>query len=205
MDELNKLWTEISEKTGRDLPDVPESGNRFPPTASNMLATIRQRTRWKLYFIVFFMAIYLFGFFWWAQNAESCAIFGVMLLFGALNLWLVLRPYLKMRQSDALMSCSSKEVLQSYHDQLESMLRQENLLGALFTPLAAMLGFMLPFVENDGTAARIFSDWRLLGIMCGFAILVTPLGAWSTRRMNKAAFGKYLQYLKETLQQLNER
>jgi hypothetical protein len=85
------------------------------------------------------------------------------------------------------------------------MLRQENLLGALFTPLAAMLGFMLPFVEKDGTAARIFSDWRLLGIMCGFAILVTPLGAWSTRRMNKAAFGKYLQYLKETLQQLNER
>ena len=205
MDELNKLWTEISEKTGRDLPDVPESGNGFPPSASNMLATIRQRTRWKLYFIVFFMAAYLFGFFWWGQNPESCAIFGAMSLFGALNLWLVLRPYLKMRQSDALMSCSSREVLQSYHDQLESMLRQENLLGALFTPLAAMLGFMLPFVEKDGTAAGIFSDWRLLVIMLGFAVLVTPLGAWSTRWMNKVAFGKYLQYLKDTLGQLDGR
>lgn len=205
MDELNKLWTEISEKTGRDLPDVPESENGFPPTASNMLATIRQRTRWKLYFIVFFLIIYLIGFFWWGQNPESCAIFGAMLLFGVLNLWLVLRPYLKMKQSDALMSNSSREVLQSYHDQLESMLRQENLLGALLTPLAAMLGFLLPFVEMDGTAARVFDDWRLLGIMLGFAILITPAGAWSTRRLNKIAFGKYLQYLKDTLGQLNER
>ena len=202
MQELDKLWREISEKTGRNESLPFSASGRFPPTSLNVLNTIRQRTRWKLYFIYAFLAAYLFAFIWLAQNWESRAIFGAMVFFTLVNLWLVLRYYRQMKKKDLLMSGTSREVLQLYHDALDAMLRQENLIGALFTPLAGMLGFMLAFIDEKGSAAVVFADWRLLLIMFVLAALVAPFGAWLTRWLNRIAFGKYLDHLKENLKQL---
>jgi hypothetical protein len=202
MSDLNKLWQEISDKTAP--PDSPERID-IRPVSHNALATIRTRTRWKLYFIYFFLAVYIVMFFKLGVNWESRAIFGTMILFALANLWLVLRPYLQMKKQDLLMSSSLREVLQFYHDRLDTMLRQENRIGAWFTPFAAMLGFMLAFVEEKGTATVIFTDWRLLLIMVVTGLILAPLGAWATRWMNKVAFGKYLNYLKENLEQLESK
>ncbi len=201
MSDLNKLWQEISDKTAP--PDSPERID-IQRVSHNALATIRTRTRWKLYFIYLFLAAYALMFIWF-DNWESRAIVGTMILFGLANLWLVLPTYLKMKKQDLLMSSPLREVLQFYHDRLSTMLRQENRIGAWFTPFAAMLGFMWAFVEKRGTATEIFADWRLLLIMVATGLILAPLGAWATRWMNKVAFGKYLNYLKENLEQLESK
>ena len=200
MTDLNKLWQEISEQSESLQPmEKPD----FQPTAQNVLATIRTRTRWKLYFIYFFLAVYLTVFIWF-DNWESRAIFGAMMLFGLVNLWLVLRFYLQMKKPDLLMSGSSRTVLQFYHDHLAEMLRQENLMGAWTTPFAAMLGFMWAFVEKTGSAAEVFSNWKFLLVMLATGLVLAPLGAWTTKWMNKVAFGNYLDYLKNSLGNLKE-
>jgi hypothetical protein len=66
-----------------------------------------------------------------------------------------------------------------------------------------MLGFLFAIIEEKGSAAIVFSDWRLLLLMLVVATLLVPFGAWLTRRMNKVAFGKYLDHLKENLDQLD--
>ena len=202
MEELDQLWREISEKTGRDRLSAPTAAGGFSPSSLNLLKTIRQRTRWKLYFIYLFLAAYLGAFIWVAQNWESRLVFGAMTGFALVNLWLVQRPYARMKKQDLLMSGSSRVVIQYYYDCLDTMLRQENFIGALFTPPAAMLGFLFAFIEEKGSAAIVFSDWRLLSIMLVLATLLAPFGAWLTRYLNKVAFGKYLDHLKENLADL---
>lgn len=202
MSDLNKLWKEISEKTTLPEQAISAEQTDFQATPLNVLATIRTRTQWKLYFIYFFLAAHLVLFFWLGTNWESRAIFGALILFGLINLGLVLPPYLQMKKQDLLMSGSSREVLQFYHDRLNAMLRQENLMGALFTPVAAMLGFLWAFVEKEGSATIVFSNWRLLLAMFATAIVIAPFGAWATKWMNKVAFEQYLNYLKENLERL---
>lgn len=203
MEELDQLWREISEKTGRDRFSTPKATDGFSPSSLNLLKIIRQRTRWKLYFIYLFIAAYLGALIWVAENWESRLVFAAMTGFALVNLWLVQRPYARMKKQDLLMSGSSREVIQHYYDCLDTMLRQENFIGALFTPPAAMLGFLFAIIEEKGSAAVVFSDWRLLLLMLVVATLLVPFGAWLTRSMNKVAFGKYLDHLKENLDQLD--
>ena len=204
MSDLNKLWKEISDKSAL-LDQAPlEREGRLQPSPFNLLRAIQTRNRLKVYLLYAYLIACVVLLFFLESNWESYSILGTMFLFGLVNLWLVLPAYLAMKRQNSLMSGSSLEVLKFYHGKLQTMIRRENLIGAIFAPFASMLGFLWAFIEKKGTAAGIFSDGRLLAIMLGMAVIITPLGAWMVVWMNRKAFGKYLDYLEENIAQLKE-
>ena len=206
MEELDKLWREISEKTkqveseGRPLPT-----NDFLPTARNMFAEMLRKVKYKLWFIYGFVGLYgVWAFLAVDSNREIALIVAAMFLFGLLNLWLVLPGYLRMKKHAGLMSSTSRDVLTFYYRELRAIIRQENLMAAIFTPIAAMLGFSFAIIEEKGSFMFIWERTWLLVAMLVTGLLVGALGACAAVWLNRVAFGKYLAYLKENLEQLKE-
>lgn len=206
MDELNKLWREISDKNWRtELDEAPPLERPFSPTSQNMMAEMTRKVLYKVWFIIGFILLYGV----WAViaidgNREIMLLIAAMLLFGLFNLWLVLPPYLRMKKQVGLMSGNLKEVLHFYHEQLHGIVRRENIIGGVFTPIAAMLGFSFAIIEEKGSFLFIWERPWLLATMLVTGLLVGALGAWMTVWLNRKAFGKYLNYLKENLKQLEE-
>ena len=206
MEELDKLWREISEKTKQAASgNPPPPTNDFLPTAQNMFAEMLRKVKYKLWFIYGFIVLYgVWAFFAVDVNREIALIVAAMFLFGLLNLWLVLPGYLRMKKHAGLMSGTSQEVLTFYHRELRTLIRQENLIAAIFTPIAAMLGFSFAIIEEKGSFLFIWERGWLLAIMLVTGLIVGALGAWMAVWLNRVAFGKYLAYLKENLARLEE-
>ena len=59
MEELDKLWREISEKTKQvESEGRPLQTNDFLPTAQNMFAEMLRKVKYKLWFIYGFVGLY---------------------------------------------------------------------------------------------------------------------------------------------------
>ena len=203
MADWNKLWQEISDKTAQSGEREPlPAGADFRSAPHNLPADILRRTRLKLALIWIYLFAGLALLFWFWGQAELRLIVLIMLGFGLVNLWLVWPPYRQMKRRQLLMSEVSVEVLEFYHRSLQTMLTRENWIGALFAPFSAMLGFMWSFIEQEGTARRVFSDWRLLAVMLATAALIAPFAAWAVQWMNRKSFGAYLAHLKSSLDAL---
>ncbi len=206
MEELDKLWREISEKTGHAEPEnQPSPTSEFSPSAQNIFAEMLRKVKYKLRFIYGFIVLYgVWAFFAVDSNREIALIVAVMFLFVLLNLGLVLPGYLRMKKHAGLMSSTSREVLTFYYRELRTIIRQENLMAAIFTPIAAMMGFSFAIIEEKGSFMFIWERSWLLLTMVANGLIVGALGAWITVWLNRVAFGKYLAYLKENLARLED-
>lgn len=206
MEELDKLWREISEKTKQaESENQPLPTSDFLPSAQNMFAEMLRKVKYKLWFIYGFIVLYgVWAFYAVDSNREIALIVAAMFLFGLINLWLVLPGYLKMKKHAGLMSSTSREVLTFYYRELRTIIRQENLMAAIFTPIAAMLGFSFAIIEEKGSFMFIWERGWLLLTMFVTGLIVGALGAWMAVWLNRVAFGKYLAYLKENLARLEE-
>lgn len=170
-----------------------------------MFAEMLRKVKYKLWFIYGFVGLYgVWAFLAVDSNREIALIVAAMFLFGLLNLWLVLPGYLRMKKHAGLMSSTSRDVLTFYYRELRAIIRQENLMAAIFTPIAAMLGFSFAIIEEKGSFMFIWERNWLLVTMLVTGLLVGALGAWAAVWLNRVAFGKYLAYLKENLEQLKE-
>lgn len=206
MDKIENLWREINERSGQESP-VPAmpSTTDFQPSAQNMLGEMLRKVRYKLWFI--YASVAAFG----AWLIRHLAVGGSrevtflilgMFLFGLLNISLVLPSYLRMKRQSGLMSGTFRETIEFYYQQLRRIIRQENLVAAVFAPLAAMLGFSYAIIEETGSVAFIFERPWLVAVMIITGLITGALGAWMAVWMNRSAFGKYLRYLKENLERL---
>lgn len=203
MTDWNKLWQEINEKTAQGSRQEPlMAAADLRPAAHNILAAILRRTRLKLYLIYAYLLLVGLALIGWYGQGETRIILLIMFFFGLVNLALVLPPYREMQRRRVSMAGSLLKVLEFYRHSLHTMLRRENLLGILFTPFSAMLGFLWAFIEKNGTATGVFADPRLLTIMVITGIIMAPLGGWMVRWMNQKSFGPYLEHLQNSLDDL---
>ncbi len=202
MEDIEKLWREINMQTeAGEQPGKPV----FMPSAQNMFAEMVRKVRHKLWFIYAFTAAFGGWLLWnmlFGQSRDTTYLLLAMFLFSLANLWLVLPSYLRMKKKSVSMSGTFRETLQFYHQQLTTIIRQENRMATFFTPFSAMIGFAYAIIEEKGSIQFILDRNWLLLTMVITGIVVGALGAWMAVWMNRVAFGKYLAYLKENLRQM---
>jgi len=202
MEDIEKLWREINMQTeAGEQPAEPV----FMPSAQNMFAEMVRKVRHKLWFIYAFTAAFGGWLLWnmlFGQSRDTTYLLLAMFLFSLANLWLVLPSYLRMKKKSVSMSGTFRETLQFYHQQLTTIIRQENRMATFFTPFSAMIGFAYAIIDDKGSIQFILDRNWLLLTMVITGIVVGALGAWMAVWMNRVAFGKYLAYLKENLRQM---
>ena len=202
MEDIEKLWREINAQTeAGEQPAEPV----FMPSAQNMFAEMLRKVRYKLWFIYAFTVAFGGWLLWnmlFGQSREVSYLLLAMFLFSLVNLWLVLPSYLRMKKKSLFMSGTFRETLQLYHQQLTTIIRQENSMATFFTPFSAMLGFAYAIIEDKGSFQFILDRTWLLLTMIVTGLVVGALGAWMAVWMNRVAFGKYLAYLEGNLREL---
>ena len=201
MEDINKLWKEISEKAA----PVPAESPVFMPTAQNVFEEMLRKVRYKLGFIYVFAAIYGGWMLWnWLSggNPETTWLLLIMVVFTVWNLLLILPAYLRMKKHSAVKTGTIRETLAFYYDNLRLLIRYENRISAVFIPLAAMMGFSYAIIDTKGSVSYIFERPWLLITMIVTGVVIGALGILLAIWMNKVTFGKYLAYLKENLEGL---
>lgn len=150
-----------------------------------------------------------------------CSLFGVLsliaLLFSlnypsAIIIWLFFFAYfafgaisihLDLKKLDPPFDTSIKSLLESYYKRISKMIAWEETIGAFAIPIFGVLGFMMFNIYGGETILEILSNPKAMGILLILTIVYGAGGFLLAKKMNKSAFGGYLEQLKTNIDLLN--
>lgn len=120
------------------------------------------------------------------------------------NLVLMWQAYTQYKNIDpALNGGNVLQTLKHIHASFTNMFRQQERAGLLVYPVACAAGFMLGGVEGSGKTVEEFMSKTAVQIALLICILVlVPVCYYLAKWMNKVAFGKYVDQLKEHIDAL---
>jgi hypothetical protein len=122
------------------------------------------------------------------------------------NLVLMWQAYQQYKSIDPALSSSNSNVLQNLkhiYISFTKMFRQQERAGLLVYPVACAAGFMLGGVLGSGKTVEAFMSKPIAQIALAICIVVmVPICYYWAKWMNKVAFGKYVDQLKEHIDAL---
>lgn len=117
--------------------------------------------------------------------------------FGAISI------HLDLKKLDPPFDTSIKVLLETYYKKISKMIALEETIGAFAIPIFGVLGFMMFNIYEGQTILEILSNPKLVGILLVLTIIYGAGGFLLAKKMNKIAFGSYLEQLKTNIDLLN--
>lgn len=132
-------------------------------------------------------------------NLPVMLILGCMTLMGAILMGVIYRHY--RRLPDHLdMSQAMLPLMRDYDRIVRQALRFEERVGAVYIlPSPAMGALLGILVTGQRSIGEILSDPKMLLLLGGLTLVVSPFTIWLSKRMNRYAFGQYLDQLRKNI------
>lgn len=201
MNDLKKAWNKLKIET-TDFTQISEQEVKLSITVKSKgtMETLRKKVLYKFFFCLFFaiciaVLIPLVGIL--PAQILLTILLGAYIVGGILTL----QEYHELgKEVDPTKSLSSNLI--SFRDRIKKVIKYEELVGLVLYPFSLSAGFILGLsTGGNGSYMDKPSDWVLLAIAL---IIGVPLSNWAAKKMNKKAFGEYLDRLELNIEELKE-
>ena len=201
MDELKEAWNELKTDHSQDVKlEMEQLKTAIHSTSAGVVEKLNNRLKAKAYYTLGGIAIFI-GLLFFAPNNITRVLISIILaayLIGGL----ILNTERKLIREEIDLNNNLKATLETFHFKVSRVLKYEELIGLTLYPISASAGFVIG-LNVEGDIGEFFDDWKGWAILSAVIIILTPLCHWLAKWMNKVAFGKYLNQLKENIEELN--
>jgi hypothetical protein len=196
---IEDTWKSL-EKDGDRLTGV-EIRAGLHQKGEDAVQKLNKRLAWKIAFTLMFTPLYIIAYFF-VDDWLPKLLFAIITFTHLGGLVFFTQRY---RQAKAfnMAGADAKSTLNSYINNINATIRQEELGGLILYPIATACGFFLSLLQKmtwDEAIAKQ-SIWITLFIL---VIAITPISHWSAKWLNRKTFGKYLEILEERYAQLKD-
>jgi hypothetical protein len=199
MNDLKELWKENGNGTDM-LQQMLQSKSFKKQGLHSPLAKLKRNlTIHLVYAVVITIAYALLIYYFPIWQVQAC-----MLLLIVFNLWAMNKAWALYQQVEvSLNDTNVLTALKKVH-QMFTEWEKQSLRAALWVyPFAATGGFMLGgTVGSEKTVEVFMSDNRVLIALVIMLVVLVPLSYWLAKWMTRVAFGKYVQQIKERIDEL---
>lgn len=199
MNDLKELWKENGNGTDM-LQQVLQSKAFKKQGLHSPLAKLKRNlTIHLVYAVVITIAYALLIYYFPIWQVQAC-----MLLLIVFNLWAMNKAWALYQQVElSLNDTNVLTALKKVHHMFTEWERQSLRVALWVYPFAATGGFMLGgTVGSEKTVEVFMSDNRVLIALVIMLVVLVPLSYWLAKWMTRVAFGKYVQQIKERIDEL---
>ncbi len=195
--ELQQLWKKLEQ----DKLEVVKATTlaEWPPKSKHPVRKLEQAFLAALLFVVFFEGAFIYLFLQFTHPLVRAFLLLVILcyvFFFVVNY----KVYKEIRQKLDFSDNLYQTLTHIYH-KVDTSLRFQRRAAIFIYPIAASAGFLMGFAtEKDPT--QVIEEPKLLLAMVAASAILTPLGYWLARVMEKYSYGKYCTQLKELIKQM---
>ena len=127
-----------------------------------------------------------------------------LLIVSAFNIWIMLASYRLYNSIDPTLSQGNVlQTLKMHHQQFTAWFKQQLRMAVFIYPVAAAAGFMLGGAVGSGKDVGAFLSKPFVWVALAICVAVlVPLGLLLAKYMNRKAFGRYVDELKEHIDEL---
>jgi len=169
--------------------------------SKSTVSELRKRLQYKLYWIIFFTIALALGMLYFYQNLNLLILLGIFFIYYGLGA-LFTNRLIKQMDKNIDYSENIKTVLKRNLVIAKKVLKVEETSALLLMPMATVGGVVLSQLMKGRSYLEMISDSRLLLITIGLLLIVAPLGYILGKKMNKSAYGCYLDRLENNVSQL---
>lgn len=197
---LEENWKDLPAQTDDDLSALLKPGKLNTLRSNHPLITIQRNLRYNIGFGVVISLLYLWVFiqfpFW-----QVFVCIGIVFLFTVLGTY---HSYKLLKRLKAgTVDLPLLKTLEFQHEMIQRWIRLQERVAVAVYPFAGAGGFMIGGFVGSGKSIEEFMDKSLVQIIMVVVLLViVPLAYWLAKWMNKVAFGKHLNKLKENIEEL---
>jgi Ca2+/Na+ antiporter len=168
--------------------------------SQSQMAQLAKKVNIKIGFIIAFIILFL-GIMPFLQEAVLQILLLVLTLAYVIGLVLLWQERKELKR-EIPMDGKMLESLKAFHQRVRNILRYEELIGLFLYPISMTAGFLLGFSRREREISEVFAETHIWMTLVIFLVVATPFFHWLARRMNKIAFGKYLDQLEANIHEL---
>lgn len=172
--------------------------NAIKMESHSTIAELKKRLKYKLFWSAGFTLTFSILLLFFLGNMDMVMLLGVII--GAYAIGFI-TMYLKYKQikDDVFESTDILESMKYNAKMIKSVLKLEKTWGMIVFIPAITMGILSGRVLDGYSLVSCFQDPKILTIMLGAVLILTPLLIWSSDKMNKIAFGEYLKKLESNI------
>ncbi len=201
MNELKQIWEQ--DTNGEDmLEEILKSRSFTHSSIQTPLSKLKKNLAIHLVYAIVITLGYAYIIFYFPMwQVQVC-----MLLLIVFNIWMIIKSYGLYANIDLNLNGTNVLSELKKHFQAFKEWEKQSLQAALFVyPFATSGGFMLGGTIGSGKPVEVFMSYpKVLIALAVCIIILVPLGYWVAKWMTKVAFGKYVDQLKERIDELEK-
>ncbi len=202
--DLNKAWKKINEeKFLSSTIKKEEIMNAISKESSLTISGLKKGLKYKLYWTIFFVSVFAGGMLWNLNNPELLGLFSVFFILYAFGISGLYSEYKKM-DGHIDVSKDTLSEMKKHREIMKRALRNEERWGYIAFPIIIIAMLLLPKLMDKVPIIDIVSDLKFMGILIGCLIGLTTLGMWLTKKMNKSAYGCFIEDLEDSIKKMEE-
>lgn len=197
---LEEQWKAESGQGDQTLQDLIRNAKLDRMRSHNPMDKIRWSLKWNIGFAITFTIAYLFVF-WYFPYWPVFLCIGVIFLFTLWGAISGIRLFRKTTVPDQ--AAPVLETLEYQHSLISNWIRHQEKVALLVYPFAGAGGFMVGGMVGSGKTIEAFMSkpfvvWSMIITL----LVIVPLSYWMAKKMNRKAFGQYLDQLHGSIQSL---
>lgn len=199
MDELKQAWTELKPEQNTLSHLSPEDLAQTEPKSSGVIEKLRKNVKMKLAYAIFFTGAFAFSIPFAFPMASQILL--SVLFMAYLIASILLYQELQTLNKGVDMSQDVLHGMIEYRDRIKRVLHYEEVVALALYPVSVSGGFFfgLKLYNRQAEIMNRTAEWVLLILLIA---TFTIGGHWLSRWLNRRAFGKYLNRLNESIQEL---
>lgn len=195
--ELQEIWKKLETEKLEVVRTT--SLMEWPPKSKHPVRKLERAFLAALIFVVFFEAVFAYLFFSFDHPLVRTFVALVIIsyvLFFVVNF----RVYRRIRQGIDF-SENLQSTLVSIYNKVMEGLRFQRKAAIFIYPIAASAGFLVGFASEKDPSLVVEEPWILLSMVIA-SIVLTPVGYFLAKWMEKVSYGKYCAQLKTLIDEM---
>lgn len=190
---LEEQWKAESGQGDQTLQDLIRNAKLDRMRSHNPMDKIRRNLKWNIGFAAAISIGYLFVF-WYFPFWPVFLCIGIIFLFTVWGVFSGISLYKEISHQDQ--ATPVLQTLEYQHSLLTQWIRHQEKAALFVYPFAGAGGYMVGGMVGSGKTIEVFMNkpvvlWALLITL----VILVPLSYWLARKMNRKAFGNYLDQL----------
>ena len=197
--DLFKDWQKLaSEKFSSNNIQKQEIMDAIHKDSNSTISTLKKSLKIKIMWVTAFITLFSTWMLFSLDRPELLLIVGAMNASYFIALLLLVSQYKKM-DSGLDITSNTLATMKKNLNLISNALKIEHTWGLFTLPSALIVGILVSRHYNGYTIMETFSDPSYLLKIIIMMVIILPLAFITTNKMNKSAFGKYIDKLKENI------
>lgn len=202
--DLRKEWQQLHQEKFNYSPIEKEQIMKAIYQESNStISTLKQRLKFKLYWIVFFI---IAGGIWMLFSLDRPELLMIQSVFMASYLVGLIMMGIEYRKMNTSIDFTNQTLpLMKLQDKLiKRALNFEKIWGLTFFPIAIIGGMLISYHYKGRLLADVFQDTKFLLLALGLIIVLVPLMNFLSNKMNQIGYGKLIENLENNIRRMED-